>query len=333
MYFTGMFQSRHEILEQFKNPVYIKLPLYNKGVRTFSCLERALVGPVIELPRLRVEIRGVDYLERGQDSGAPAAEPLLLRFQQDSFRLWYQVEGSGILQNISRNIFGTARPGLLGVMEPSQRYTYLHQKGTFESFHLLFSLLPSHNAKCYWNPEIEGKTVLGGNDRGYFENLVFDMLLALANGKEHLGLAIASRLLEILVVLFSKGLLIIKESQFPKNKPQSLVAKARAFMEMHYAEKKRQNDLERECGADINYLNVIFKKQTGMTLYDYLTMVRMEHAKHLLETTRDPVTDIARRTGYPNANSFSRAFKRREKRTPLAYRRASREKDTLNPAR
>jgi AraC-like DNA-binding protein len=59
----------------------------------------------------------------------------------------------------------------------------------------------------------------------------------------------------------------------------------------------------------------------------------MEHAKHLLETTGDPVTDVARRTGYPNANSFSRAFKRREKRTPLAFRRASRDKTTLNPAR
>jgi AraC-like DNA-binding protein len=332
MYFQGMFQTRHEILSQFKNPVYIQHPLYNKGVRTFSCLSGQTTNPIIELPRLRVEVHGLDYLEYTPDTAATAG-PLLLRFQQDCFRLWFQVDGNGILQNLSRNVFATARPGLLGIMERSQRHTYLHQKGTFECFHLLFSLLPSPNAKCYWNPEIEGKTVLDGNDRRYFENLVFDLLLVLANRKEFLGLAVASRLLEILVVLFDKGLLVIEESQFPRNKPKSLTAKAKAFMERHYAARKHQRELERECGVDINYLNVVFRKQTGKTLYDYLTAVRMEHAKHLLETTRDPVTDIANRTGYPNANSFSRAFKRMEKRTPLAHRRQAREKNTLSPAR
>jgi two-component system response regulator YesN len=133
-------------------------------------------------------------------------------------------------------------------------------------------------------------------------------------------LSTASRLLEIIVVLFNKGLLVIDDAQFPKNKRKSLVAKAAAFMELHYATMRHQRDLETECGVDINYLNIIFKKEKGLTLYDFLSNIRMEQAKHLLETTRHSVTDIASRTGYPNGNSFSRAFKHHVHCTPLAYR-------------
>jgi AraC-like DNA-binding protein len=320
MYFLIMFPPRHELLSQFKTPVFAPHPLYANGVRTFSCLCDRKDRVVIELPKMRAEILGLDYIEYSSSSDEAQKQPLALHFQQDCFRLWYQIDGNGILQNLSRKVFGTARPGLLGIMERSQRYTYLHQKGTFEAFQLLFSLLPSAQAKCYWNSETEGKSVLDGAERRYFENLVFDLLLVLSNKKEMLGLATASRLLEILVVLFNKGLLVIEESQFPKNKSKSLVAKAKAFMELRYARMRHQHELETECGVDINYLNSIFKKETGKTLYDYLTNLRMEHAVHLLETTTLSVADIASQVGYPNGNSFSRAFKHLEHQPPLVFR-------------
>ena len=319
MYFFIMLPTRHELLARFKSPVLTQHPHYPKGVRTFSCLLGLDDRIVVELPRMRVEILGLDYLEYVPGT-AEIKEPLMLQFQQDCFRLWFQFDGNGILQNLSRNVFGTARPGLLGIMERSQRYTYLHQKGTFESFQLLFSLLPSQKAKCYWNSEIEGKTVLEGEERRYLENLVFDLFLVISNKKEMLGLSTASRLLEILVVLFTKGLFVIEESQFPRDKSKCLVAKAKTFMELSYARMRHQKELEKECGVDINYLNIIFKKETGTTLYDYLTHLRMEHAKHLLETTAISVSDIASRVGYPNGNSFSRAFKHYEKQPPLVVR-------------
>lgn len=322
-----MLQTRHELIEQFKNPVFVQHPLYPKGVRTFSCLRGWNDRPVIELPRIRVEIHGIDYCEFSGDLRS-LPDPMVLRFQQDCFRLWYQVEGNGILQNLSKNIFGAARPGLLGIMERSQRYTYLHQKGAFECFQLLFSLLPSSQAKCYWNSGIEGKCVLDGDEQLSFENLAFDLLLSLSTRKETFGLSTTARLLQILVTLFNKKVLVIEEYQFPKNKAKSLVIKARNFMELQYAQLHHQKELERECGVDINYLNSIFKKETGGTLFDYLTRIRMEQAKYLLETTRDSVADIAGRVGYPNNNSFSRAFKRRENCTPLDFRSKSPAKST-----
>jgi len=317
-----MFQSRHEFLDRFKNPVFTQHPLYPEGIRTFTCLLGCNEHPLLELPRMRVEIQGLDYLEYSGDL-RDRQDSLILHFQQNCFRLWYQVDGNGILQNLSQNIFGAARPGLLGIMERSRRYTYLHQKGSFECFQLLFSLLPSPAAKCYWNSDIEGKCVLEGEEQRSFENLVFDLLLLLADKKETFGLSTTSRLLDILSVLFTKNILVVEETQFPKNKAKSLVKKVKAFMELHYAQLRHQKELEQECGVDINYLNSIFKKETGATLYDYLTHIRLEQAKHLLATTADPVTDIAYRVGYPNNNSFSRAFKRIETCTPLNFRSQS----------
>jgi AraC-like DNA-binding protein len=183
-----------------------------------------------------------------------------------------------------------------------------------------FSLLPSQQAKCYWNSEVEGKRVLENDDRLYFENLVFDLIRVIANEREILGLASISRILEILVVLFAKGLLVINESQFPNNKPKSLVEKAKHFMQLHYVDLRHQDDLAKECGVDVNYLNILFTKETGKTLYTYLTDVRMEHAKFLLEERKLSIVEIASRVGYPNGNSFSRAFRRYMRQTPMLYR-------------
>jgi AraC-like DNA-binding protein len=317
--FGAMLSTRNEILAHIQSPAFMSHPHFS-GMETFACLPKwAQSGPVVvELPRVKIEIHGIDYIRNlsmsaSSDTGA-------LKFQQNRYRLWYQVDGHGILHNATRNSFGAARPGLLGVMELGERHSYLHQKGPFECFLMEFSLLPSQQAKCYWNSEVEGKRVLENDDRLYFENLVFDLVRVIANGKEILGLASISRILEILVVLFSKGLLIVNESQFPENKPKSLVEKAKHYMRVQYATMRGQNGLAKECGVDINYLNILFTRETGKTLYQFLTDVRMEHAKYLLEEKKLPVVTIASLVGYPNANSFSRAFRRFLKQTPTLYR-------------
>ena len=314
-----MFPTRNEILAQFKAP-FMPHPAY-KGMETVPGLSRWTDnGAVtIELPRIKIEIHSIDYL---RNSSMSAEKDSMLRFQQNRYRLWYQVDGQGILHNATRNSFGAAKPGLLGVMELGERHTYLHQKGPFECFLMEFSLLPSQHAKCYWNSEVEGKRVLEEDERLYFENLVFDCIRVIVNGKEILGLASISRLLEILVVLFTKGLLVVTESQFPENKPKSLVEKAKHYMKMHYAQLHHQRELEKQCGVDINYLNVLFAKETGKTLYRYLIDVRMEHAKYLLEENKLSIVDIASQVGYPNGNSFTRAFKRYARQTPTEYREA-----------
>jgi AraC-like DNA-binding protein len=272
----------------------------------------------MELPRLTAAIHGIDYLR--MDGAPQAQEGRPIGFRQNMYRMWYQMDGRGILQNATRGSFGKAGPGLLGIMECGERYTYLHQRGRFECFLMDFAVEPSRRAKCYWNSEVEGKCLLREQERLLLENLVFEVLASICNQEEFFGLRPASRILEMLTILFSKGLLLIEEEQFPRNKRRSLVRMAKSYMNTHYSQLRHQRALEQACGTDINHLNTLFKKETGTTLYQYLTRVRMEHAKHLLGNESATVSAAARQVGYPNGNSFSRAFRRHVGISPTSYR-------------
>jgi two-component system response regulator YesN len=58
-----------------------------------------------------------------------------------------------------------------------------------------------------------------------------------------------------------------------------------------------------------NYISQLFKKETGVTLTKFLQSVRMENAKHLLQSTRLKVNEVACKVGYPDEAHFSKDFK------------------------
>ncbi|MGB8623558.1 MAG: helix-turn-helix domain-containing protein [Paracoccaceae bacterium] len=63
-----------------------------------------------------------------------------------------------------------------------------------------------------------------------------------------------------------------------------------------------------------------FRAATGYSPMEYVQTLRIEEAKHLLETTRTPVEMVAVEVGYEDANFFRRLFKRRVGITPARYR-------------
>lgn len=68
-----------------------------------------------------------------------------------------------------------------------------------------------------------------------------------------------------------------------------------------------------------SYLSQIFKRQTGKTLIEYYTTLRMEHAKRLLADSQNKLDDIALQVGYLNTSSFIRRFKQCYGISPRQY--------------
>jgi len=64
-----------------------------------------------------------------------------------------------------------------------------------------------------------------------------------------------------------------------------------------------------------------FKRATGMTPLEYVHTLRLEEAKHLLETTGQPVEAVAAQVGYDDAAFFARLFRRKVNLSPPQYRR------------
>lgn len=64
-----------------------------------------------------------------------------------------------------------------------------------------------------------------------------------------------------------------------------------------------------------------FKKATGMTMYQYLLSVRVEHLAYLLSTTSRPYVDLAYEVGFRDFGNVSRTFRKFKGCTPVEYRR------------
>ncbi len=69
-----------------------------------------------------------------------------------------------------------------------------------------------------------------------------------------------------------------------------------------------------------NYASMLFKNQTGMGLLDYISKVRIEKAKVLLQETGYTVEQISNAVGYTNRGTFMRVFKKLEGVTPTQFR-------------
>lgn len=74
-------------------------------------------------------------------------------------------------------------------------------------------------------------------------------------------------------------------------------------------------------GVNPSYLSTLFKKETGVTLTDYVNQKRIDHGLFLLNTTSLQVQSIAQQCGIPDVNYFSKTFKKIVGKTPMEYRK------------
>ena len=83
-----------------------------------------------------------------------------------------------------------------------------------------------------------------------------------------------------------------------------------------------RQDLADHVYLNPDYLNRLFKKQTGKTLKEFVIEHKMDEARKMLEVTRLPVSIIAAKVGYDNFSHFSYAYKKVTGCSPLESRNA-----------
>ncbi|MCC2616530.1 AraC family transcriptional regulator [Aestuariibacter halophilus] len=94
-----------------------------------------------------------------------------------------------------------------------------------------------------------------------------------------------------------------------------------AHIEQHLAEPLRISQLAAvACLSDTQFKKV-FKQQTGVTVMQYITALRMDKAQALLTHTDYPLHIIGEQVGYPEPAAFSRAFSRQVGLPPTRFKR------------
>lgn len=73
------------------------------------------------------------------------------------------------------------------------------------------------------------------------------------------------------------------------------------------------------------YLCLLFKKQTGLTVTSFITRERIDLAKRLIVTSDEPIFKIAERCGFPDYNHFSHTFKAVTGISAQNYRKSKRQ--------
>lgn len=76
-----------------------------------------------------------------------------------------------------------------------------------------------------------------------------------------------------------------------------------------------------ELFLNTSYLSSLFKKETGMTLTDYVNQNRINTAKRLLKSTTLSIQSVATAVGIPDIHYFTRLFRRETGFSPREYRK------------
>lgn len=98
-------------------------------------------------------------------------------------------------------------------------------------------------------------------------------------------------------------------------------AALRDYIDVNYAGKIRISDLSALIYRSPSQTIRIFRKNFGVTPYEYALTRKMQAAKELLKNTRMPVSGIAAALGFANEHYFSSCFKAQVGLTPGKYRK------------
>ncbi|NJD02155.1 MAG: helix-turn-helix domain-containing protein [Ruminiclostridium sp.] len=102
------------------------------------------------------------------------------------------------------------------------------------------------------------------------------------------------------------------------------------FINKHFSEKIALKILANHLGYNKNYLCMRFKRETGMTINNYIQSYRIYKAKELITFSDYDLKQICEKVGFEDIHHFSRIFKNVEGIPPGLYK--PKEKDEVGKA-
>ena len=106
-------------------------------------------------------------------------------------------------------------------------------------------------------------------------------------------------------------------------KGYTIIEKINKFIREHYRENIGRNEISAEFYLAPEYLAKMYKRQTGISLKDYINEYRIKQAKLLLEKEEMQISDVAETVGFDNFTYFSTLFKKYTGMSPNSYRKKS----------
>ena len=113
--------------------------------------------------------------------------------------------------------------------------------------------------------------------------------------------------------------------QEPEKEPESgrdiIRQKVLPYIHQNLTESFTVSELAQNVSLNPQYMMRLFKKETNMSVLEYVTEQRILRAKELLLSTDSSIENIAVQLGYYNYTYFMKVFKRNMGMSPGQYRK------------
>lgn len=105
---------------------------------------------------------------------------------------------------------------------------------------------------------------------------------------------------------------------------QHLMNDVISYMQQNYNQDLSLYDIAKRFFVSREYISRKFKQTYGTNMSDYLTKIRIDHAKQLLRNPQMKLAVIAEKVGFKNEKYFSQVFKKQEGISPGEFRKQHR---------
>lgn len=238
------------------------------------------------------------------------------RKNSNRFLLFYTISGKGKLRYNGEEYTLTADHIAIIQCNASHRYEtcseepwdfyWFHYNGT--ASHIYYNL---YNANGLYFHKIEP----GGEDA--------DLIKTITRLSTKYDLDRDLRVSEWITGLMTRFILEKRRNIFQDSKKTTeKLNNAITYMSEHLTEKITVADIAHSVFLSTYHFVRSFKKQTGLTPYEYLINLRINRAKDFLVSTDDPLDIVAVNSGFTDSKNLIYNFKRIVHLTPNEYRKS-----------
>ena len=123
-------------------------------------------------------------------------------------------------------------------------------------------------------------------------------------------------LLQFILELWKKGFIVENDTSGKNTVEKEMVS----YIQQNFTGKILLKEFGEQFHLSEKYISRYFKEHFHITISQYVTYLRIEHAKQLLQDTDIPVTEVAMQSGYQNVSYFIKNKKKTYGMSPLKYR-------------
>jgi AraC-like DNA-binding protein len=105
-----------------------------------------------------------------------------------------------------------------------------------------------------------------------------------------------------------------------QSRVQNLYQSICIYIQENFNQPISRDNIATRFNISSNHLSRMFRQQGHMTLADYITWVRIERAKFMLNKYNFKLGEVSMRCGFKDVNYFCRVFKNRTGKTPTQFR-------------